>query len=78
MSKLNEKIQVLLSAEDLQIINRLIMREAFIDGSKPVPLSTYVRNIIKAYINDNEHLLEEQISFTQKKVKEEIDKIKNK
>ena len=77
MSKLNEKVQVLLSKEDLEVLNRLILRDAYTEGIRPVPLSTYVRLIIKNHIEDNIHLLEEQISFASNKVKE-IKETKNK
>ena len=42
-----EKIQVLLSKEDLSDLSRKLSKEALSKGEAPVPISHYVRRLIR-------------------------------
>jgi len=66
---LKEKIQVLLTPEDMQELNIIIMRKAINAKTRPEPISLYVRSLIKENILANQV---EQPSY----VKEAIKKIK--
>jgi len=66
---LKEKIQVLLTPEDMQELNIIIMRKAISAKTRPEPISLYVRSLIKENILANQV---EQPSY----VKEAIKKIK--
>lgn len=57
---LTEKIQVLLSKNDLEELNHIIVRKALERKKRPVPLSAYVRELVKKEIENN---TEEQSSF---------------
>jgi hypothetical protein len=46
-SEKTEKIQVLLSEEDLTDLTRKIAKKALSKGDAPVSISQYVRNIIR-------------------------------
>lgn len=48
--QLVEKIQVLISKEDLKELNNMILNNALNTGGRPVPLSTFVRNLLKREI----------------------------
>lgn len=50
MSNVTNKIQVLVSDEDISKLNTILTLEALKNENKPLPLSTFVRNIIKDYI----------------------------
>ena len=71
---LTEKIQVLLSKVDERELNRIIARKAIEDGERPVPLSSYVRDLIKAHIKAN---TPEQKSIAAEKAKEIVQKYKS-
>ena len=47
---LTEKIQVLLSKIDLEELNHIIVRKALERKKRPVPLSAYVRELVKKEI----------------------------
>lgn len=69
---LTEKIQVLIGKEDLKKINSIILNEALDNGERPVPLSTFVRNLLKREIE----LYDRKKSKTQESfVKRDIQKI---
>ena len=57
---LTEKIQVLISKNDLEELNHIIVRKALERKKRPVPLSAYVRDLVKKEIENN---TEEQSSF---------------
>ena len=67
MSNVTEKIQVLISSGDMASVNQLLMMEALENGTRPEPLSTFVRELIKSYIEENRHRLGQRSH-----VKEEI------
>ncbi len=66
---LKEKIQVLLTPEDMQELNLIITRKAILAKKRPEPISLYVRSLIKDNILANQR---EQQSF----VKDAIKKLK--
>jgi hypothetical protein len=48
--RLTKKLQVLLSPEDEDNLNSIIIQKAMETGIKPIPISKYVRNIIVEHI----------------------------
>lgn len=68
-----EKIQVLISPDDMRSLNSLIMIDAIQNGTRPIPLSTFVRNVIKEYIEQNSEKLEQK-SFVGESVKKYTNK----
>jgi hypothetical protein len=48
--RLTKKLQVLLSPEDEDNLNSIIIQKAMESGIKPIPISKYVRNIIVEHI----------------------------
>ena len=75
MSNVTEKIQVLISSDDMHAVNSLLMMEALENGGRPVPLSTFVRELIKSYIDQNRHKLTQR-SHVKDEVKVYVDAIK--
>lgn len=71
---LTEKLQVLLTKEDQRALNMIIARKSLEQGIRPVPLSSYVREIIKEHILEN---TPEQRSFAAEAAKEIIKKFKH-
>ena len=66
---LTEKLQVLLSKNDLRALNTIIAARSMETGEKPVPASFYIRELIKRDIEEN---FPEQKSFVGDKVKQII------
>lgn len=74
---LNEKIQVLISKEDLRQLNEIILNNALNSGERPISLSMFVRNLLKQEIqryHENKNkpqksFIEEDIKNLQKKNK---------
>ena len=50
-SKLTKKLQVLLSEEEVFIINRIILNEAIENGERPVSVSAFIRDLIRQEID---------------------------
>lgn len=73
MSNVTEKIQVLLTSDDTSKLNTILTLEALKNNSKPLPVSTFVRNIIKDYIDS--HALEQK-SFVSDIIKKHINELK--
>jgi hypothetical protein len=46
-SKLTRKLQVLLTDDEVNQINRIILNEALATESRPVSVSAFIRNLIK-------------------------------
>ena len=57
MDKLTKKLQVLLSEDEVSMINRIILNEAIDTGERPISISAFIREIIRKEIenkvNDN-------------------------
>ena len=51
MDKLTKKLQVLLSEEEVIIINRIILNEAISNGERPISTSAFIRRIIRNEID---------------------------
>lgn len=51
MNKLTKKLQVLLSEEEVIIINRIILNEAIENGERPISTSAFIRRIIRTEID---------------------------
>ena len=51
MDKLTKKLQVLLSEDEVTMINRIILNEAIETGERPVSVSAFIRDIIRIEIN---------------------------
>ena len=50
MNKLTIKLQVLLSEEEVTIINRIILNEAVKNNQRPISISAFIRKIIRQEI----------------------------
>jgi hypothetical protein len=66
---LTEKLQVLLSKSDLRALNIIIARRSLERGTKPPPISSYIRELIKKEIDEN---IVDQVSFAGEKAREII------
>jgi hypothetical protein len=71
---LTEKIQVLLSKADSSALNIIIARRSIEEGTKPVPVSEYVRSLIKKDIESN---ITEQVSYVGEKISQIISEYKS-
>lgn len=69
--RLTEKLQILLSKSDLKALNNIIIEKSKQLKKKPIPASTFVRALIKDYINKN---TPEQKSITGEMVKKSTSK----
>jgi hypothetical protein len=65
MYKLTEKVQVLLSQADVEILNSIMLGKAMKIGKRPVPLSSFIRAIIRKYIDEE---TKNQDSFAEEQV----------
>lgn len=50
MDKLTKKLQVLLSEEEVTLINRIILNEAIETGQRPISISAFIREVIREEI----------------------------
>lgn len=50
MDKLTKKLQVLLSEDEVTLINRIILNEAIENEQRPVSVSAFIREIIRIEI----------------------------
>ena len=66
-SKLTKKLQVLLSEEEVFIINRIILNEAIENGETPVSVSAFIRDLIRQEINKKSDL---QKSWDRNRIKQ--------
>jgi|TARA_B110000977_G_C11028277_1_gene474141 hypothetical protein len=66
-SKLTKKLQVLLSEEEVFIINRIILNEAIENGERPVSVSAFIRDLIRQEINKKSDL---QKSWDRNRIKQ--------
>ena len=51
MDKLTKKLQVLLSEDEVTLINRIILSEAIETGYRPISISAFIREVIRAEID---------------------------
>lgn len=66
-SKLTKKLQVLLSEEEVFIINRIILNEAIENGLRPVSVSAFIRDLIRQEIDKKSDL---QKSWDRNRIKQ--------
>ena len=59
--RLTKKLQVLLTPEDEDNLNTIIIQKSMENNTKPIPVSRYVRNIIVEHIV-SETSLEKQLT----------------
>jgi hypothetical protein len=71
MDKLTKKLQVLLSEDEVNLINRIILNEAIETGQRPISISAFIRDVIRTEIDKR---AEEIKTFN----KIDIKKLKNK
>ena len=50
MDKLTKKLQVLLSEDEVTLINRIILNEAIETGQRPISISAFIRDVIRQEI----------------------------
>lgn len=50
MDKLTKKLQVLLSEDEVSLINRIILNEAIETGERPISISAFIREVIRKEI----------------------------
>lgn len=70
--KLTKKLQVLLTEDEVNEINRLILNEAVLNQARPVSISAFIRDLIKREIKLKSSINQNSI------IKSHIDKLKNK
>lgn len=66
-SKLTKKLQVLLSEDEVSILNRIILNDAIEQGVRPISMSAFIRELIRIEI---ESRTEDQKSFDKSKLKQ--------
>lgn len=52
MDKLTKKLQVLLSEDEVSLINRIILNEAIETGERPISISAFIRELIRQEIEN--------------------------
>jgi hypothetical protein len=52
MDKLTKKLQVLLSEDEVFLINRIILNEAIESGERPISISAFIREVIRKEIEE--------------------------
>lgn len=52
MDKLTKKLQVLLSEDEVSLINRIILNEAIESGERPISISAFIREVIRKEIDE--------------------------
>jgi hypothetical protein len=71
MDKLTKKLQVLLSEDEVTLINRIILSDAIETGQRPISISSFIRDVIREEI-------EKRSETITKFNKIDIKKLKNK
>jgi len=66
-SKLTKKLQVLLSEDEVAVLNRIILNEAIENGARPISMSAFIRDLIRDEIDNRS---EDQKSFNKSKLKQ--------
>lgn len=70
--KLTKKLQVLLTEDEVDDVNRLILNDALINQTRPVSISAFIRTLIQKELQLNSRGEQESI------VKNHINKLKEK
>jgi len=66
-SKLTNKLQVLLSEDEVSTLNRIILNDAIQNGQRPISMSAFIRELIRTEIEDRD---EEDKIFGREKLKQ--------
>lgn len=69
MDKLTKKLQVLLSEDEVTIINRIILNEAIESDERPISVSAFIRRIVRDEIDRKSDDLKEWKKDNLKKLK---------
>jgi len=67
LNKLTKKLQVLLSEDEVAVLNRIILNEAIENGARPISMSAFIRELIRQEIESRS---EDQKSFDKSKLKQ--------
>lgn len=66
-SKLTNKLQVLLSEDEVSMLNRIILNDAIQNGQRPISMSAFIRELIRTEIELRD---EEDKIFGKEKLKQ--------
>lgn len=64
--KLTKKLQVLLTEDEVNLVNRIILNEAIESESRPISVSAFIRELIQREIK---HRTPQQMSITRENIK---------
>lgn len=64
--KLTKKLQVLLTEEEVNLVNRIILNEAIESESRPISVSAFIRELIQKEIKQR---TPQQMSITRENIK---------
>lgn len=53
-SKLTNKLQVLLSEDEVSVLNRIILNDAIQNGKRPISMSAFIRELIRTEIESRD------------------------
>lgn len=67
MSKLTQKLQVLLSEDEVATLNRIILNDAIEQGIRPISMSAFIRDLIRGEIDSRS---EEDKQWSKDKLKQ--------
>ena len=71
MSKLTQKLQVLLSEDEVATLNRIILNDAIEQGIRPISMSAFIRDLIR-------HEIDSRSDDDKKWNKDKLKQLKNK
>jgi len=66
-SKLTKKLQVLLSEDEVAVLNRIILNKAIEEGTRPISMSAFIRELIRIEIDST---TEDKKTFDKTKLKQ--------
>lgn len=67
MSKLTQKLQVLLSEDEVAMLNRIILNDAIEQGIRPISMSAFIRDLIRHEIDSRS---DDDKTFSKDKLKQ--------
>lgn len=67
MSKLTQKLQVLLSEDEVATLNRIILNDAIEQGIRPISMSAFIRDLIRHEIDSRS---DDDKTFSKDKLKQ--------
>lgn len=70
MDKLTKKLQVLLSEDEVSLINRIILNEAIETGQRPISISAFIRDVIREEIEKKANIIKPFEKIDIKKLKD--------